>query len=349
MNPHHNDGVRAFAPGSVGNIGVGFDLLGHSVAGPRDVAIVRRIEEPTVRIDAIRGAVAGADRLPLQPPELNTAGRALQALREELGLGHGFALELEKGIPVGSGLGGSAASCVAALVAANALLDAPLPRAALYPFALDGESVSSGGRTGDNVAPMLLGGVVLATATRMIALSAPDWLHCVVVHPEQVLETRRARAVLTEPYPLPLVVAQSAHLAVFLTGLQRADAELIRDGLHDLLVEPRRAPLIPGFAAVKAAALDHRALGSSISGGGPSVFAWFASRSDADDAAPAMRAAFADAGFDSQAHVSPVAGPRADVLTDGPVDQATDPARTRGRHGTGSSGRIGIAPRRRSG
>lgn len=317
MDPHRDDGVRAFAPGSVGNIGVGFDLLGHSISGPRDVAIVRRIEEPVVRIEAIRGAVPGVEQLPLQPSELNTAGRALQSLRDALGLRHGFAVELEKGIPVGSGLGGSAASCVAALVAANALLDAPLSRSALYRFALDGESVSSGGRTGDNVAPMLLGGVVLATVTRMIALAVPDWLHCVVVHPDQVLETRRARAVLTEPYPLPLVVAQSAHLALFLTGLQRADAELIRDGLHDLLVEPRRAPLIPGFTAVKAAALDHGALGASISGGGPSVFAWFASRADADAAVPAMRSAFADAGYDSQAHVSPVAGPRAEVIMAG--------------------------------
>ena len=182
MIRNRRDAVRAFAPASVGNIGVGFDLLGHSIAGPGDVAVVRRIDDPIVRIDAIRGAVAGADTLPLQP-ERNTAGRALQALRDGLGLPHGFALELEKGIPVGSGLGGSAASCVAALVAANALLDAPLPRASLYPFALDGESLSSGSRTGDNVAPMLLGGVVMATATRMIGLAVPDWLHCVVVHP----------------------------------------------------------------------------------------------------------------------------------------------------------------------
>jgi homoserine kinase len=314
MDPVRDAGVRAFAPGSVGNIGVGFDLLGHSIAGPRDIATVRRIDEPTVRIEAIHGALAGVDRLPLHPAGLNTAGRALQALRDELGLRHGFALVLEKGIPIGSGLGGSAASCVAALVAANALLDAPLPRPALYRFALDGESVSSGGRTGDNVAPMLLGGVVLAAATRMVSLAVPEWLHCVVVHPDQVLETRRARAVLTEPYPLPLVVAQSGHLALFLTGLQRGDADLIREGLHDLLVEPRRASLIPGFAAVKAAALDHHALGASISGGGPSVYAWFASRAEAEAAAPAMRAAFADAGYDSQALVSPVAGPRAEVI-----------------------------------
>ena len=307
--------VRAFAPASVGNIGVGFDLLGHSVAGPREVATVRCIDEPVVRIRAIRGSVPGVETLPLDA-EHNTAGVALLRLREACAATRGFELELDKGIPLGSGLGGSAASCVAALVAANALLDSPLPRAALYPFALDGEAVASGSRHGDNVAPMLLGGVVIATATRMLGLAAPDWLHAVVVHPDQVLETRRARAVLAEPVALSLAVAQSAHLALFLTGLQRGDAALIGEGLRDVLVEPRRASLIPGFAQVKAAALDHGALGASISGAGPSTFAWFASRADAEAAAPSMQQAFADAGFASRAYDSPVAGPRAEVIDD---------------------------------
>jgi len=305
--------VRAFAPASVGNIGVGFDLLGHAVDGPRDVATVRRIDEPVVRIDSIGGSIAGVDRLPLEASR-NTAGGALIALRESLALPFGFALALDKGIPLGSGLGGSAASCVAALVAANALLDAPLPREALYGFALDGEALSSGSRHGDNVAPMLLGGVAVATASRALRLEVPGWLHAVVVHPDQVLETRRSREALAAPYPLHALVEQTAHLAQFLLGLQRGDAELIRAGLHDVLVEPRRAPLIPGFAAVKAAALDHGALGSSISGGGPSVFAWFDSRAAAERAAPAMRQGFVDAGFDARAYVTPVDAPRAEVL-----------------------------------
>jgi len=305
--------ARAFAPASVGNIGVGFDLLGHSVDGPRDVATVRRIDEPVVRILAIGGDIPGVETLPLQA-ERNTAGRAVQALRDAVGQHDGFEIELTKGIPLGSGLGGSAASCVAALVAANALLDAPLSRDELYPFALQGEAVSSGSLHGDNVAPMLLGGVVLATETRMIALSAPEWLHCAVVHPDQVLETRRARAALAEPYPLSQVVKHTAHLAMFLTGLQRGDAELIRDGLDDVLVEPRRAALIPGFAQVKIAALDHGALGASISGAGPSVFAWFVSKERAQVAAAAMRVAFAEAGYGARSYVSPVAGPRAELL-----------------------------------
>jgi homoserine kinase len=305
--------ARAFAPASVGNIGVGFDLLGHAMDGPRDVATVQRIDADTVRIESIGGTAAGAGDLPLAA-ERNTAGQALIALRRALGLRHGFALTLEKGIPLGSGLGGSAASCVAALVAANALLDAPLPREALYAFALEGEAVSSGSRHGDNVGPMLLGGVVMATATRLIPLPAPDGLHAVVVHPDQVLETRRSRAALAEPYPLHDVVAHSAHLAQFITGLLRGDLALIREGLRDVLVEPRRAALIPGFAAVKAAALDHGALGASISGAGPSVFAWFESRHAAEAAAPAMRSGFVQAGFDARAYVSPVAGPRADLI-----------------------------------
>lgn len=305
--------ARAFAPASVGNIGVGFDLLGHAIDGPRDIATVRRIGEDTVRIEAIDGAAGAAD-LPREALR-NTAGQALLSLRRAVGLRHGFEVSLHKGIALGSGMGGSAASCVAALVAANALLDTPLPHEALYTFALDGEAVSSGSRHGDNVAPMLLGGVVMATATRIIPLPVPAALHAVVVHPDQVLETRRSRAVLAEPFALNDISQHGAHLAQFILGLQRGDLQLIRDGLRDVLVEPRRAPLIPGFAAVKAAALDHGALGASISGGGPSVFAWFASRAEAEVAAPAMRGGFVDAGFDARAYVSPVAGPRAELIT----------------------------------
>ena len=305
--------ATATAPAGVGNIGVGFDLLGHVIEGPRDLATVRVIDEPVVRIDRVSGVARGAGDVPLEARD-NTAGRGLMALREALGLAHGFAVELEKGIPLGSGLGGSAASCVAALVAANALLETPLSPEALYPFALDGESAASDSRQGDNVAPMLLGGAVLATAERIIPLRVPDWLHCTVVHPDQVLETRRAREVLAEPCPLARVVAHGAHLAQFLLGLERGDAELVRAGLHDVLVEPRRAPLVPGFDLVKAAALDHGALGASLSGAGPAVFAWFASRSAAEAAAPAMRAGFVDAGFDARAWTSTVAAPGARLV-----------------------------------
>ncbi|RMH93099.1 homoserine kinase [Lysobacter pythonis] len=297
--------ARAFAPASVGNIGVGFDILGHAIDGPGDHASVRRIAEPVVQIAAVRGNGPGIASIPLDPAR-NTAGMALMSLREALALPFGFELVLEKGIPIGSGLGGSAASVVAALVAANALLETPLAREALYPFALDGESIASGSRHGDNVAPMLLGGVALCTHQRMIPLAAPDWLHAAVVHPDQVLETRRSRAVLADPYPLAQIVTHCEHLALFLTGLARGERQLIAEGLRDGLVEPRRASLIPGFEAVKQAALDADALGASISGGGPSVFGWFDGRDAAERAAVAMRQAFAARGVTAHAHVSPV-------------------------------------------
>lgn len=303
------DQASAFAPASVGNAAVGFDLLGHSIDGPGDRATVRRIAEPVVRIAAIEGNHA----LPREP-QRNTAGRALVALREACGLTHGFEITLHKGIALGSGLGGSAASCVAALVAANALLDQPLAVEALYPFALEGEAVASGGRHGDNVGPMLLGGLVLATADRLVRVSVPDGWHCAVVHPAFVLETRAARAALAEPYALAEFVGQSANLAQVLLGCERGDADLVRAGLRDDLVEPRRAPLVPGFAAVKRSALDAGAMGASISGAGPSVFAWFEQRDTAIPAAQAMQAAFAEAGYAADAYVSPIAGPAARVL-----------------------------------
>ncbi len=302
--------ARAFSPASVGNVGVGFDILGHSLAGPGDIATVRRIAQPQVRIAAIRGGVPG---LPMRAED-NTAGAALIALSDALSLTYGFEIELEKGIALGSGLGGSAASCVAALVAANALLDAPLPREALYPFAMAGEAVASGGLHGDNVGPMLVGGLVLATAERLVPVAVPAHWHCAVVRPHFALETRVARAALAAPFALHEFVTQSASLSLVLLGCERGDAALVRAGLRDHLVEPRRAPLIPGFAAVKQAALDAGAMGASISGAGPSVFAWFEQREQARAAAAAMVAAFATAGLGSDPHVSPVAGPRAELL-----------------------------------
>ena len=304
--------ITAFAPASVGNIGVGFDILGHTIAGAGagDRATVRRIDAPEVRIAAIRGATV---ELPHEAAR-NTAGAALIALRDALALPYGFEIELDKGIPLGSGMGGSAASCVAALVAANALLDAPLDALSLYPHAVTGEAVASGGRHGDNVGPMLLGGIVLATADRCVPVPVPREWHCVLVHPDAVLETRRAREALKGAYELKDFVAQSANLALVLAGCWRGDAALVRAGLADVLVEPRRAPLIAGFAQVKQAALDHGAMGASISGAGPSVFAWFETRDGAQAAGQAMQAAFAAAGFASDVFVSPIAGPAAGVV-----------------------------------
>jgi homoserine kinase len=305
-----NPEATAFAPASVGNVGIGFDILGHTIRGPGDRVTVRRAEKRGVRVLAVRGSETP---LPMVA-EHNTAGAALIALAHELALPFGFEIEIDKGIPYGSGMGGSAASAVAALVAANALLDQPLSSQALYPFALDGESVASGSRHGDNVGAMLLGGLVLATADRLVPIPVPPHIYCVLVHPHSVLETRAARAALEGRYELSTFVEQSANLARFLAGCFGGDVELIRGGLDDVLIEPRRMALIPGFSAVKKAALDADALGASISGAGPSVFAWCEGESIAHTAALAMREAFAAAGLGSDVWISPVAGPAAEVI-----------------------------------
>lgn len=303
--------AMAAAPASIGNCIVGFDVLGHSLAGPRDAVTVTRTDTGEVRVLAIRGTDV---ELPLTTAS-NTAGRALAALRQAVGCEAGFDVEIDKGIPFASGMGGSAASAVAAVVAGNALLDTPQPLEVLYRAACEGEAAASGAPHGDNVGPSLCGGLVIAPQRGApVPVPVPDWLTIALVHPHFELATRRSREVLQAPYRLAEFAAQSEALALVLAGCYTGDAALLHRGLVDVLVEPRRAPLIPGFAAVKAAALDCGALGASIAGGGPSVFGWFASRAAAERAAAAMQAAFADVGLASDRLVGPVAGPQAELL-----------------------------------
>jgi homoserine kinase len=188
----------------------------------------------------------------------------------------------------------------------------------LYELAREGEAAASGSRHGDNVAPMLLGGLTLAPEKGApVSVPVPAELWCAVVHPHFVLETRRAREALRGNYALHDFVHQSEHLALVLAGCFKGDFDLIRRGLNDVLIEPRRAPLIPGFASVKAAALAAGALGASISGAGPSAFAWTQGRPLAERAGAAMAAAFKAAGLDADVFVSPVAGPAAKVEASG--------------------------------
>ncbi len=309
--------ATAFAPASVGNAGVGFDLLGFAIEGAGDTVTARRTDQDGVVIEAITGLVTDLPR----EPDRNTAGQAVVALLAARAADFGISLHIHKGIPLGSGLGGSAASATAALLAANALFDEPLELAALYPFALAGEAIASGSVHGDNIGPQLLGGLVLASAEQLFRIPVPDGLYSAVVHPDHVLETRIARQVLKQGFPIECIVAQQTRLALFLSGCYRSDLGLIRAGLADGLVEPRRAHLIPGFAEVKQAALAQGALGASISGAGPSVFGWFESRLAAEQAGTAMVAAFGRHGLAASAFVSRLDAPGARLL-----DKAIRPA-----------------------
>jgi homoserine kinase len=199
------------------------------------------------------------------------------ALQHALDLPFGFELEIVKGIPLGSGLGGSAASAVAGVVAAAALVDRPVPIIDLLKCAMQGEAVASGALHVDNIAPSLYGGLVLTVGIddpHVKQIPVPDGVRCVVVHPHMVLATREARAILSSSVALSDVIWQQANLAGFLAGCYTSDLTLIRESLLDVIIEPQRQALIPGFADVKSAALRAGALGCSISGAGPSVFAW---------------------------------------------------------------------------
>ncbi len=305
--------VAATAPASIGNCAAGFDVLGHSFAGPHDRVVVTATDEPGVKVTAIHCTDA---ELPVAP-ERNTASRAvLELLRLARATELGFAIEIHKGIPLASGMGGSAASAVAAVVAANALLPTPQTTDTLYAAACAGEAAASGAPHGDNVAPSLLGGLVIAPRTGApVCVPVPDWLHIGLVHPHCQLETRKSREVLQQPFPLAQVTAQLEGLAMVLAGCYQSDGDLLKRGLYDVLAEPRRAPLIPGFHEVQQAALDCEAFGASIGGGGPSVFGWFASRAAAERGVAAMQSAFTQASLQSDAFVGPVAGPKAEIVS----------------------------------
>ena len=292
----------AFAPASVGNVAVGFDVLGYSATIAGDRVRASRTHARGVRITSITGIVSG---LPTDV-ERNTAGIAVAEMADTLDLDFGFELSIEKGIPLGSGLGGSAASAVAAVFAANALLDEPVDQLRLLKFAMRGEMVASGTAHIDNIAPSLYGGLVLSVGIdnpHIKQIPVPDIVRSVLVRPHRVLETRSARAILGRTVPLSDVIWQQANLAGFVAGCFTGDLPLIAASLEDVMIEPQRKGLIPGFQAVKDAAMSHGALGCSISGAGPTMFAW-AEEGKAEGVRGAMVGAFRAEGITCDAWIT---------------------------------------------
>ena len=294
------DEAVAFAPASIGNVAVGYDALGCVFPAVGDRVRIRTTETPGVRIDAISGVVTDLPR----DPEKNTATKGLVQLIKDYDLPFGFALSIEKGIPLGSGMGGSAASAVAAIRAANELLEMSLSQDDMFRYALQGEAVASGALHGDNVAPSLYGGLVLTRALDppdVVRIPIPSGLYCVLVRPHMEIETRAARRMVPESVPLATTIQHSANLAGFIAGCFQGDLGLIRRSFDDVLVEPHRAHLIPGFRNVQAAAVAEGALGCSIAGAGPSLFAWCDGEKATHHVQAAMVDAFADAGLATDA------------------------------------------------
>jgi homoserine kinase len=260
------------------------------------------MSQPGVTIAGISGTVVDLPR----EPERNTAGMGVLCMVRDLKLDFGIELSIDKGIPLGSGLGGSAASAVAAVVAANALLPEPLGKLELLKFAMKGEAVASGSVHVDNIAPSLYGGLVLTVGIdnpNVKQIPVPSTVRCVLVHPHMMLSTRDARQILNRSIDLSDVIWQSANLAGFLTGCFTGDLQLIRESLQDVIIEPQRQVLIPGFKTVKEGAMANGALGCSISGAGPTVFAW-CEQQHAQRIRDAMVAGFATQRLASDAWIS---------------------------------------------
>jgi homoserine kinase len=303
-----NTTARAFAPATVGNIICGFDIFGLALGEPGDEVEAKLRSEPGVVISAVHG---DGGRLPTEAAR-NVAGVATIAVLAESGMEDvGIEIEVWKGLPISGGMGGSAASAVAAVVAADTLLQTGLSSEALLRCASEGERGPKGDTHPDNIAPALHGGIVMVRPEEpgiAIPLPVPSGLSVALIHPHLELETNDMRGILPDTLPLTQAVRQWADCSALVVGLYEADWDLIKRSLVDRVAEPHRSRFIPGFDAVRTAGLEVGALGVGLSGSGPSMFALCKSATDAQTVAAAMTEAFAGVGLEgADTHVSEVA------------------------------------------
>ena len=297
--------VTVFAPATVANVACGFDIFGFAVNEPGDVAKVTLRENPGVEITRITG---DKGKLP-RTAEKNTAGFAALRYLETIQSQQGVSIELHKKMPLSSGLGSSAASAVAVLFAINTLFDNRLTKSELLSIALQSEKLACGAAHADNAAPALFGGFLLIRENNppdIVELPVPENLYCTIIHPEIEINTADARNILAPNVPLKDAVKQWANTAGLVAGLYRKDLTLISRSMNDYIIEPQRAKLIPHFYEMKKAALDSGALGCSISGSGPSLFALSNSQEIAQKIAGSMSAVLANYKICNQIYISTI-------------------------------------------
>lgn len=301
-------GLKVFAPASVANVAAGYDILGFALEKPGDEIIVKFCNSPGLKITKITG-VPGNIKIPLEI-EKNTAGFAAQRLLEHLGEEkRGIEMEIHKKMPFGSGLGSSAASAAAGVMAINELLRRPLTKRELLPFAVLGEQIADGAYHADNVAPSLLGGMIFIRDNATLdvhRIHVMNGIYAVVVHPNIKVMTRDARNILSDTVSLKKTIEQTGNLGGLILGLMNSDLGLIKRSLRDVIIEPQRAQLIPHFHEVQEAALNAGALGCSISGAGPSIFALCGNSLEAENAGEAMQKVFSDNNIDNTLYISPI-------------------------------------------
>ncbi len=299
------DSIQVRATASVANVSCGFDCIGYAITNPGDTLTISLKNKPGIDISLSGPKSDSISTI----AEKNTAGKAILSLLNTIASDQGFMVKIKKGIPPGSGIGSSAASAAAAVVGANELLGKPLELNDLLVHGMAGEAVASGGFHADNVAPALFGGIILIRSYEpldILNLPVPKSLFSTAILPDFVVNTRDARRMLPKRVPLNSAVEQAGNLAGFTLGLHANDFELLGRSMVDLFAEPIRAELIPGYHGVRNAAIDAGAIGSGISGSGPSLFALSDSEEKAESIGKAMVKAFKKVGLKSRAFSSPI-------------------------------------------
>ena len=304
--------IKVFAPATVANVCCGFDVLGFALEGIGDQVSI----EPLGRNEVIISEITGNTSLSKRTDE-NVIGFLADFMLKELNNEHGLKIKLHKGLGIGSGLGSSAASSAAIVYAVNQLLGKPFSTAFLIELAMEGERFASGSAHADNVAPALLGGFTLIKGYQpldVIPIPAKAKLYCTIVHPQVELKTSLARNILKTEVSLRAAVKQSGNLAGLIIGLMEADYSLIARSLKDDIIEPQRGNLIPHFYKAKQAALDAGALGSGISGSGPSLFALSQSVKEAEHIKLAFEKVYEGSGIEVKTFISKVASKGAQII-----------------------------------
>jgi homoserine kinase len=294
--------IKISAPATIANLVCGFDILGMAIHDPQDTIEMKLIDEPVISIQH-----ADEFALPVEPAR-NVAGASLLALQEACEKKIGFELVINKQIKPGSGLGSSAASSAGAVVAANYLLGNIFSKEDLVRFAMNGEKLASGVKHADNIAPCIYGGVTLIRSIfplDIISLPAPAF-YVTVVHPQIEVKTSDARQILRKEVQLKDAIKQWGNIAGLVTGFLKNDPDLVGRSLEDVIIEPVRSILIPGFDEVKKGAKETGALGGGISGSGPSIFMLSKEKNTAEQVEALMKNIYERIGIDYRTYVTTI-------------------------------------------
>lgn len=295
--------IKLFSPATVANVACGFDVLGLCLDTIGDEMVVRKVDEKGVRITKIEGF-----KLPFET-ELNVAGVSALAMYQELEPDCGFEIEIKKNIKPGSGIGSSAASAVGSVYGVNALLGSPLNKTQLTQFAIKGEALASGSEHADNIAPALFGGFTLVKSVsplEILQIPSPDNLYVTIIHPQIEIKTAISRAILPKNVPLKNAIIQWANVGSFIHSLHTSDYPLMQRSLHDVIIEPHRSKLIPHYNEVKQQTQNVGALGTNISGSGPSIFSLCEGIENANKVGDVMRNIYSNTGIKFDVHISKI-------------------------------------------